>query len=760
MADIRTTTTNYVHSKDPNLLNVHKAMVYRDDEPHLRVTLGSDNITISGDVNLVDTVNLSSATLAALETVTISNTSFAITNFPTTSTVYQGTSPWVTTVTNWPALQYVNGVLYAVQSGTWSVGVSGSVSVSNFTSTVNVASMPAVSGTVAVSSLPAVTGTVTVNGSVTVTNFTSTVNVATLPAITGTVVVSSLPAVTGTVTVSNFTSTVNINSMPAVSGTVVVSNFTSTVRVDNFPTSVTVTNFTSTVFVSNTLTISNTSFAVTNFPTTSTVYQGTNPWNITGTVVASNFTSTVNINSMPSITINTVTISNTSIAVTNFPTTSTVYQGTSPWTVTGTVVSSNFTSTVQVANTVTVNQGTNPWTVTGNVNATITGTSTTTLGTGSTDAFGRLRVSQPYTLFDSRARYYDHNEFSSSTSTGGTVVYDANGSTYQLNVTAANGSSVIRETKRVFPYQPGKSLLVMTTFCMNTPKTNLRQRVGYFTTNNGIYFENDGTYNYLVIRSYSSGALVEDRVRQDAWDNPFAGLNVDRTQIFWTDVEWLGVGSVRCGFVVNGAYVLCHTFHHANVAGNTTTYMTTAVLPVRYEITNTAGTSGASMMRQICSTVISEGGYNAFTYSETAGRGTSVLRLSSAGTYYPVVSIRLDSTRLDAIVLPRQVDVLSPTVNYYRWKLVLNPTLTGATFAGHSASGTVEYDTAATAISGGTELQAGYVSSRELSVLGADEFAFQLGRTLAGVSDIVTLAMAATSNNADVLAQIGWQEIT
>jgi hypothetical protein len=423
------------------------------------------------------------------------------------------------------------------------------------------------------------------------------------------------------------------------------------------------------------------------------------------------------------------------------------------------IVSGNVNSFVYNANGTAVSNVA-PLPVTGNVNATITGTSTVTLGTGSTDAFGRLRTSQPYTLFDSRARYYDHNEFSSSAITGGTVVYDVNSSTYQLNVTAANGSSVIRETKRVFPYQPGKSLLVLSTFCMNTPKANLRQRVGYFTTNNGIYFENDGTYNYLVIRSYSSGALVEDRIRQDAWDNPFVGLNVDRTQIFWTDIEWLGVGSVRCGFVVNGAYVLCHTFHHANVVGNTTTYMTTAILPVRYEITNTAGTSGASMMRQICSTVISEGGYNAFTYSETAGRGTSVLRLSSAGTYYPVVSIRLASTRLDAIVLPRQVDVLSPTVNYYRWKLVLNPTLTNANWAGTTSSGTVEYDTAATAISGGIELQAGYVSSREVTELGADAFAFQLGRTLAGVSDIVTLAMSATTNNADVLAQIGWQEIT
>lgn len=409
---------------------------------------------------------------------------------------------------------------------------------------------------------------------------------------------------------------------------------------------------------------------------------------------------------------------------------------------------------IPVSANTTANSSSNP------IYTTSTGTSTVTLGTGTSDAFGRLRTSQPYTLFDSRARYYDHNDFSSSTSTGGTVVYNANSSTYQLNVTTSNGSSVIRETKRVFPYQPGKSLLVLTTFCMNTPKTNLRQRVGYFTTNNGIYLENDGTYNYLVIRSYSSGSLVEDRIRQDAWDNPFAALNVDRTQIFWTDIEWLGVGSVRCGFVINGAYVLCHTFHHANIVGNTNTYMTTATLPVRYEITNTAATASTSMMRQICSTVISEGGYNAFTYSETAGRGTSVLRLSTAGTYYPLVSIRLDSTRLDAIVLPRQVDVLSPTVNYYRWKLVLNPTLTNADWVGHSVSGTVEYDLAATAMSGGIELQAGYVSSRELSELGADAFAFQLGRTLAGVSDVVTLAMAATSNNADVLAQIGWQEIT
>jgi hypothetical protein len=693
----------YQHNnRDPNLNNLHHAMELDvDGVPHVRVTLGSDNITITGDVNLVDTVTVNSTPEDPVH--------IHITEIGTSGLLAVPYMPIQGTVTvNQPV---------AVTDNNSSLTVDGTVSLSNDTLTALENINATVSGSVSVSNFPA---TQAVTG--TFWQATQPVSIATMPStpVTGTFWQATQP-VSGTVTIQDGGNTITVD------GTV-TANVT-------FPNIYKISKDTNDNSTSNRI------FVDVGTPTISgTVELGTTSLsaleNINATV-----SGTVSIGTDGTVSLSATTLS----ALENITVSGTVELG---------------TTTLSALETITVNQGTNPWTVNGNVNATITGNSTVTLGTGSTDAFGRLRVSEPYTLFDSRARYYDHNDFSSSTSTGATVVYDANGSTYQLNVTAANGSSVIRETKRVFPYQPGKSLLVMTTFCMNTPKANLRQRVGYFTTNNGIYFENDGAYNYLVIRSYSSGVLVEDRVRQDAWDNPFAGLNVDRTQIFWTDIEWLGVGSVRCGFVVNGAYVLCHTFHHANVAGNTTTYMTTAVLPVRYEITNTAGTSGASMMRQICSTVISEGGYNAFTYSETAGRGTSVLRLSSAGTYYPVVSIRLDSTRLDAIVLPRQVDVLSPTVNYYRWKLVLNPTLTGATFAGHSASGTVEYDTAATAISGGTELQAGYVSSRELSELGADAFAFQLGRTLAGVSDIVTLAMAATSNNADVLAQIGWQEIT
>ena len=423
---------------------------------------------------------------------------------------------------------------------------------------------------------------------------------------------------------------------------------------------------------------------------------------------------------------------------------------------------------------VTVQQGTDPWNITGNVNATLASNANVVISgfSGATsDAFGRLRVSEPFTLFDTNARYYDHQQFSSAINGTGNVTYVQAQSSFQLSVGSSSGDSVIRETMKVFPYQPGKSQLTLLTFCMNTPKTNLRQRVGLFGANDGVFFENDGTYNYMVIRSGSTG--VEERVRQDAWNgdrlnglggasNP-SGLTLypDRTQIYYADVEWLGVGTVRVGFIINGVYITCHSFQHANQTGNTKVYMTTATLPIRYEITNAGATSGASMMTQICSTVISEGGYNSFGTTQSAGTGTTQKRLSNANTYYPIVSIKLNSSRLDSIVFPRQIDVLSPSVNYYRWVLLQNPTLTGATWATTSPTGTVDIDLAATAVSGGIEIQSGYAASRELAQLSAvDYFQFQLGRTLAGVSDIVTLAIASTANNADVLGELGWQELT
>jgi len=388
------------------------------------------------------------------------------------------------------------------------------------------------------------------------------------------------------------------------------------------------------------------------------------------------------------------------------------------------------------------------------------------------DAFGRNRVSEPFTLFDSFHRYRENEKFSYSTNGSGSKTYSANESVVNLNVTNASGDYVYQESKRVMPYQPGKSFLVMRTFAMATPKANLRQRIGFFSTQNGVFLEQDGTTLYLVLRSYVGGSVDDSRkVAQSSWNgNKFDGsaffprqLDVTKANIFWMDVEWLGVGDVRCGFIVDGVPVIAHTFHNDNL--NLTTYMTTATLPLREEIENTAGTSGSSTMKVICSTVISEGGYQGASEVRTVSStiiASDYKMLSTAGTLYPMVSIRLKSSRLDSVVLPVQIDFLGHTADNFQWRLLLNPTLnsTGG-FTDFSSYSSVQYDTSATSMSDiGTVIQGGIVYQKTTAELGGvQNFNLQLGRTIQGTSDIITLAASGSNTNAKCIAGIGWMEL-
>lgn len=390
-----------------------------------------------------------------------------------------------------------------------------------------------------------------------------------------------------------------------------------------------------------------------------------------------------------------------------------------------------------------------------------------------TDAFGRARMTTPYTLFESQHRYLENSKWNTDTATGGTATHVPAESVVDLAVTTTSGSRVYRETKRVFAYQPGKSLLIMTTFAMASPKTNLRQRVGYFSSLNGVYLENDGTYNYIVLRSQSLGTTT--RIRQDAWNGDrFDGtgasgrnVNVSKTQILWMDIEWLGVGDIRVGFVVDGGFVLAHTFHNDNE--QTTTYMTTAILPIRYEIENTGTTASASTMKQICSTVISEGGFELSGFQRVIGTPiTSVYTLTTAGTYYPLVSLRLKSTALDDIVILSAISLLGSSnvgINY-NWKLVTNDTITGGTWVSAGSSSTIEYNITGTGASGGDVLASGYTSSTTQSSQSVDIskealFKFQLERnSFTSTPYTLSLVVAADTNSAKVFGSMDWEEIT
>jgi hypothetical protein len=393
------------------------------------------------------------------------------------------------------------------------------------------------------------------------------------------------------------------------------------------------------------------------------------------------------------------------------------------------------------------------------------------------DAFGRTRVSAPLTLFDSSHRYNDNGLWSTSSGTGGTYAFNANEGLVDLNVTTASGSEIIRETTKVCSYQPGKSLLFMSTFVMNTAKANLRQRVGYYGASNGIYLEVSGTTGpALVERSSVSGSLTETRVAQADWNidkldgNGPSGftLDISKAQILWFDIEWLGLGTVRGGFVINGAFVHCHSFHHANLI--TSTYITTASLPLRYEITNVGTTASSSTLKQVCSTVLSEGGYELRGAQSAIGTPIASPRdLTDISTEYPVISIRLKSTRLDAIVILTALSIMGITNNAnYNWKIIVGGTTSAGSWDTTGTTSSVEYNITGTSFTVGTgrTLASGFATgsnqgSTVVDILKEALFAFQLERNgLTGTATELTLICSSAQAGADVLASMDWEEVS
>ena len=390
----------------------------------------------------------------------------------------------------------------------------------------------------------------------------------------------------------------------------------------------------------------------------------------------------------------------------------------------------------------------------------------------SNDAFGRLRVSDPFTLFDSSHRYADNGLWSQSVASSGSSAFNSNEGCIDMTVTTASGSEVVRETNKVFAYQPGKSLLVMNTFVFNPGKTGLRQRVGYFNTANGLFLELNGTTLSFVKRSSVTGSVVETAVTRTNWNvdkldgSGPSGITLDITtaQIFWMDLEWLGVGNVRMGFVYNGQFVHCHTFQHANIA--TTTYITTACLPLRYEITNTASTVSSSTLKQICSTILSEGGYELRGRSRSTNTPiTSPYALTTAGTAYPVLSIRLLSTRLDAIVVPTNISIIGlNNAASYNYRLFVGGTVAGGTWSAFGGGSPVETNLTGTSISGGTLVQSGLLSgaSHGGAPISLDNNLFrrQLERNgLTNTATELTLALIADNNNSNALVAAEWDEV-
>jgi len=392
---------------------------------------------------------------------------------------------------------------------------------------------------------------------------------------------------------------------------------------------------------------------------------------------------------------------------------------------------------------------------------------------GSTDAFGRLRVSNPFAIFDSKLiadndpTHWDDQQISGA---GTTSTWNANQGSVTLAVANLTAGMRARQTFRRFTYQPGKSQLFTLTGILGAPATGITRRIGAFDENNGVFFESGPTNVAVVVRTKTSGAVVDNRFTQAAWNydkmngaGP-SGITLDftKTQIFMIDFQWLGTGRVRFGFDVAGVFQLAHSVDHANL--DTLVYTSTPNNPLRHEISND-GTGGVANMLQICAGVISEGGLDTTGTVRAVSRGIAPFVTANNNNLFPLFAIRVRSGYEGANVRPVRFSAVVTSTADIEVQLLLNPTVAGTALAFTAITGSVvEADVAttnaSTGVTGGTLLASSTANASigEISLESPSDY--QLGVTIAGVRDILVLAVRRLTGGAETFyGGLNWREV-
>lgn len=392
----------------------------------------------------------------------------------------------------------------------------------------------------------------------------------------------------------------------------------------------------------------------------------------------------------------------------------------------------------------------------------------------SIDAFGKWRVSQPTTLFDSK-QIVDSGSFTfDSKNYGGATGYWNSGSAETvLRVTNISGSRSIRQTKRIFCYQPGKSQQVILTSKFGTGVNGIIKSIGSFDSDDGYMFQQSGSSFGVVLRKKIDGVKSEIFVSQSQWNldklngaGPSRNtLDLTKIQIYTVDYEWLGAGRVRYGVVQKGVLTYVHEITNYNNLDKV--YLRNPNLPIRYEIATHKTTTNSSSLTQVCSTVITEGGFDdtGFRHVITTLTGSLV----GSSEYRGVLAVRYNrSTSNCAQIIPEQIDFLAVPGNNSnfsgRWDLLLNPTFSNnnlywtnvdSTKVAQKATGSLITDP-------GTILASGYFAGTGGAGVGSNVILdpyYGLGRKIDGTSDILVLAIKAINNNYSIYSHIVIREL-
>lgn len=374
----------------------------------------------------------------------------------------------------------------------------------------------------------------------------------------------------------------------------------------------------------------------------------------------------------------------------------------------------------------------------------------------SLDAFGNTKVASPTSLFESKQLYdnlplfWDDAEVSGS-GTGSTHSTDSASTT--LTIAIGTAGKRVRQTYRRFNYQAGKAQQLKATFNFWGAQTGITKSVHYGDDDNGasLRLDGDGTIS-MVVRSSVTGTPVDTVIPQSEWNiDRMDGtgmsriqLDMSKVQIFYLDLEWLGVGSVRFGFFIDSQLYIAHSQDHANKAEKV--YMSTPNLPVRYEIQGDGTNTEEGVLEQICTTVESSGGQDQLGRTIGIGRGATIFDAVGTGDTCALLSLRLKSTHIGASIIPISLNIVCTTSANFQWSLIMNPTVAGtdqASWVGITNSA-VEYDISrdnTNTLSSGNVLATGYVTQSSDEIQLSLQPTLLLGSAIDGTRDELILAV-------------------
>lgn len=406
------------------------------------------------------------------------------------------------------------------------------------------------------------------------------------------------------------------------------------------------------------------------------------------------------------------------------------------------------------------------------------------------DAFGRQRVSQPFTIFDSK-QINGPNPLDWDTALVGTgiSVYDQTKAASILS-TAAIGDSATRQTYRRLNYQPGKSQLIFLTGVLRNAGTfsdGVVSGCGQVNGSSGLFFHyTEPTGLSVGIRKNGSDTLIPQADwnldKLDGTGPSGITLDITKTQIFVINYEWLAVGSVWFGFTINGSIIWAHRNDNANLQPEA--YMQTPNNPLRFWIDATASATGVGSMTQICCSVNSEGG------ADPGGNTLSVARMApislDVGDTNPeqiLIALRYKDTSAAQIEVDTNLISVLATggvndAHLYLVRIIRNQATqtrnaadTGPAVFTWSSIQNSALEVArpqngvdeAYIVSDDFLGTSGSILDTQLNIGRASGISglrntLKLGFSLAGVSDILTIS-AFPYANTNVYASIGWREL-